>query len=395
MRSKRGELVPIRDASPQARHHFTQADQVNQLVGASEADPDLGFMARLMALCSLPRTIPGDRIRYKRVNGTKKGYQRELSKSRVNRLEKELLYNRVDLPTAVLLSMRGGNQDSLIPSEKGLHLKLDNHPLNVVDGQHRVASLRRLVEQNPEKWSDFRIPFVCVLGANELQEREQFYVVNSTAKSVRTDLAYDLLKQRAENDPNVVTVLEERGETWKVTGKTIVERLAAESILWGDRIRFPGEPKATTTINNSGMVNSLNQLLSAPYFAALTTDNQFKVLEAYWQGICAVLPDCFAAPTEYVIQKSTGVMILHTLLLSVIEHVRSFGDSVIESRSYERVLETPLMELQEDNRAGNLVSGSEFWLVGSSGAAGAFSSNAGRRVLLAKVRHLLPKIEIE
>ena len=35
-----------RDASPQARHHFTRFDQVNQLVGASEADPDLGLMAR-------------------------------------------------------------------------------------------------------------------------------------------------------------------------------------------------------------------------------------------------------------------------------------------------------------------------------------------------------------
>ena len=44
-----GPLV-IREASPQALHHFTQADQVNQLVGASEADPDLGFMARLLAL---------------------------------------------------------------------------------------------------------------------------------------------------------------------------------------------------------------------------------------------------------------------------------------------------------------------------------------------------------
>ena len=34
-------------------HHFTRFDQVEQLVGASGADPDLGFMARLMALCSL------------------------------------------------------------------------------------------------------------------------------------------------------------------------------------------------------------------------------------------------------------------------------------------------------------------------------------------------------
>ena len=83
MARKRNGLVPageasgsldrpvkaIRDTSPQARHHYTQANQVNQLVSASEADPDLGFMARLMALCSLPRTNPGNRLLYKRVNG--------------------------------------------------------------------------------------------------------------------------------------------------------------------------------------------------------------------------------------------------------------------------------------------------------------------------------------
>ena len=64
-----GPVAAIRDASPQALHHFTQADQVNQLVSASEADADLGFMARMMALCSLPRTNPGATLQYKRVNG--------------------------------------------------------------------------------------------------------------------------------------------------------------------------------------------------------------------------------------------------------------------------------------------------------------------------------------
>ena len=59
----------LRESSPQMRRHFTRFDQVNQLVGASEADPDLGFMARLMALCSLPRANPGRRLQYKRVNG--------------------------------------------------------------------------------------------------------------------------------------------------------------------------------------------------------------------------------------------------------------------------------------------------------------------------------------
>ena len=64
-----GPVKAIREASPQALYHFTRFDQVSQLVGACEADPDLGFMARLMALCSLPRTNPGDRLQYKRVNG--------------------------------------------------------------------------------------------------------------------------------------------------------------------------------------------------------------------------------------------------------------------------------------------------------------------------------------
>ena len=83
MQSKRDRLAPIgealagldalvsaiRDDSPQARHSFTVADQVNQLVAASETDPDRGFMARMMALCSLPRSNPGTRTRYVRSNG--------------------------------------------------------------------------------------------------------------------------------------------------------------------------------------------------------------------------------------------------------------------------------------------------------------------------------------
>ena len=82
MQRKRGELVPIGEAladlpgpvqalipSRSTQHHFTLADQVDQLVTASEEDPDLGFMARLMALCCLPRSNPGNRLQYKRVNG--------------------------------------------------------------------------------------------------------------------------------------------------------------------------------------------------------------------------------------------------------------------------------------------------------------------------------------
>ena len=97
MQRQRGELVPIgevigglggpvkaiREASPQAVHHFTLSDQVNQLVGASEADACLGFMARLLALCSLPRTNPGQRYRYVRRNGP---YTLVMSATGINKL---------------------------------------------------------------------------------------------------------------------------------------------------------------------------------------------------------------------------------------------------------------------------------------------------------------------
>ena len=64
-----GPVQAIRKTPPPAQRAFTRFDQVNQLVSASEAEADLGFMARLLALCSLPRTNPGNRTQYKRVNG--------------------------------------------------------------------------------------------------------------------------------------------------------------------------------------------------------------------------------------------------------------------------------------------------------------------------------------
>ena len=78
-----GPVKEIRAASPQAMHHFTRFDQVNQLVEASEADPDMGFMARLLALCSLPRSNPGDQYQYQRVNGP---YKLILSRTGLHKL---------------------------------------------------------------------------------------------------------------------------------------------------------------------------------------------------------------------------------------------------------------------------------------------------------------------
>lgn len=326
----------------------------------------------------------------------KTGYQREASTARVNRLATDLKAKRVDLPTAILFNLRAFEKDvHLIVGDKGMQLRLNGSPLYVVDGQHRTEALKRLIEEDPEAWDGFFIPFVCMLGASENEEMEQFHVVNSTAKSVRTDLALVLLKQRAEADPRLMEALIERGESWKVKAQTIVEELEKMSPVWRQRIRFPGEPKGSTVISSAGMVSSLRQLLSTPYFGSISQSNQLKVLDAFWQGVRLALQEPFVDPADYVLQKSTGVQAMHGLLEVVIEIIKASGGSVIEADSHSIVVADSLGGLQGDTVEGVVVTGADFWRSGPEGAAGSFSSNAGRRVLLAKLRGTLPDLEVQ
>jgi hypothetical protein len=240
-----------------------------------------------------------------------------------------------------------------------------------------------------------------MLGADEHEEMKQFYVVNSTAKSVRTDLALDLLKQQAEHDPAFMENLIFKGEDWKVDAQTITDAIE-KTRLWKGKIRFPSEPRGETTIGSAGMASSLKQVLSTPFFGNISNENRAKILEAYWEGIASVIPEPFGlkagvAPdaSGYAIQKSTGVMIMHQLLIPTLELLRSQGKSVVESDSYAEVLQDPLMDLEGDTGEGDVARGADFWLSGTHGAAGSFSSNAGRRVLAARLRKSLPEVEVE
>jgi DGQHR domain-containing protein len=325
----------------------------------------------------------------------KQGYQRPVSQTRVNKLVADLRSGRVDLPTAVLLNIRGRPDAVVEQPETGMTVFRPNgRDLYVVDGQHRIAALAKLVEEDPDKWQGYQVPFVCMIGATEMQEMRQFYVVNSTAKSVRTDLALDLLKQQAESDPDLMASLVEKGESWKVEAQTIAEQLA-RTRLWRHRIRFPGDPAAETTIGSAGMAGSLKQILATPYFGAISTQNRVKILEAYWEGVERVIPEAFKEPTAFAIQKSIGVQIMHALLVSALEYLRSKGMSVVEPESYESTLEDSLTNLEGDTAEGGPAVGADFWRAGPNGAAGSFSSNAGRRVLISRLRADLPPVEVE
>lgn len=344
----------------------------------------------------MPSRVLVERYKVPRFDYTRKvGYQRPVSAGRVNKLVSDLMHDNVDLPTAVLLNIRNFQEGVHLIEQAGQWFFRPADDLYVVDGQHRVLALEKVIERAPDKWGDFPIAFVCMMGGDELKEMTEFYVVNSTAKSVRTDLAYDLLKQRAESDPSLMQALLEKGEDWKVEGQTITEELCQASPYWRGRVRFAGAPIGETVISSSGMVSAIKPLLSTPYFEAISRTNKVKILVAYWQGIQTVLPEAFNETSDYVLQKFTGAHVMHRLLITVIEILRANGRSVIEADSYFDVMREPLLNLQGENRHGHPISGADFWRVGATGAAGAFSNNAGRRVLTARLKNQLPSLDIE
>ena len=67
---KRTPVLSGDEITVQGRHHYTRLQQVTELARLGEGgSQDMGFMARMLTLCSLPRTDPGDRMQYKRQNG--------------------------------------------------------------------------------------------------------------------------------------------------------------------------------------------------------------------------------------------------------------------------------------------------------------------------------------
>ncbi len=339
--------------------------------------------------------IPRACIAHRDFDGAR-GYQRLPSKSRVNTLARQLQAKKVDLPTALLLSLRDFDPAvHLKQSHDGQQLLvLGNDHLWEVDGQHRCESLKLAMEREPDRFAEYAIPFVIGLGWSEQYEMEQFFVVNHNAKNVPTTIAYDILASLSQDIPGLMQDLEERGKGWQVDGQELAQELAVSSPIWRDRIRFSNEPKGMTTVPSAGFVNSLKPIVGSPYFGRLTKGVQVKVLDAYWEAQKSILPKVFESPEDYVLQKSLGVQVMHGIFNDVVEVVRTNGDAVTEPQSFVTVLKDTLENLSGDTRNGFVVSGESFWESGESGAAGAFSSSAGRRVLTARIKSTLPKIGV-
>jgi DGQHR domain-containing protein len=359
--------------------------------------------------------------RHKRVDvynpSTKKGYQRTAQTARVNSAAKYYGDKGGRMPNPLLVNIREEDFSKLTiviaADEDGFeearsndgdwiglgYIEIpDDLPVWIYDGQHRADGME-VVLTDYQGFEDFSIPLSINLGLTEVEEMTEFYEVNTNAKSVRTDLAWSLLKSMADQDPELAERLELEGRDWITRGQTVVEELEAMGGVWTGRIQAPnqkGKRSDQLTIPQAAFVRSLRPLLDMPLMAKADPAKIAQLLNAYWTGVADVLPEPFDPannPKDYAIQKGQGTIALHRVLPQVIEVVRAKGDSLADSKAYaEAMKDLPKLSGEIMTHDGPVpVTGAQFWLSGSQGVASQFSGDAGRKRLSVHVRALIPR----
>ena len=319
--------------------------------------------------------------------GKKGGYQRKANQARVKKLAKMLAENKVTIPTAILGNVRNPLEKVIKFDSTGLAIINLTSPIMIIDGQHRVASFVEVYNNNDfygvdqKQFGEIKL-FVSLLWNAKLQEEiNQFYVVNSNAKSIPTGNRLELEAYIGSGDDLISELVD---LTWELD----------KNELWKDKIKFPNSNSGL--IPNSGIVSSLKNVLNDSNLKKLSYEEKLKLIIAVWDGVGKVLPECFKKPEKYTLQKGIGVNTIHGLIPDIYSDILASNSVTFDKKSIKDPFDSnvwkeylePLTKYEDTDQSGedNTVVGEEFWRVGKTGGAGQYSSGAGRSVLL-KIFH--------
>lgn len=361
----------------------------------------------------------------------KNGYQRNATTSRVRQLSKDIIEKKVEIPTPVLINFRDAKLDILDfePTKNGKINLFDNdlsfydksanlildfdsedklikdHKFQLIDGQHRTLALEQALKQEGTEWLQSKlINFTAFIGANFDQELEQFYIINSNSKPVRSDLALELLKHQADRSSIFMDALRAKDQDWKVRGQSLLDEITKHSTLWDSIVVRPNmKPKSDVKVPSSSFVISLKSLMTDSDFRQTELTQQARIFISFWQSIEQIIPEAFPTitktgkdtytPKDFAILKGIGVSVMNEYLTYLLPHIRKAGLDMTKAASYTEFLRDTFSSIEEYNSEGSLVSDKEFWLVASKGGAvGSFSSGAGKKALVHKLTSSLPNL---
>lgn len=334
---------------------------------------------------------------YSRKDGKEEGYQRLLSDKSVEKIKDFILSetNNPLLPTALLVNSRE-LLDFKKSSDRFGNLYIDS-PLHIIDGQHRFEAWKSMMEDVTlrNKWGDFEFPIVILSGFKEIKEIEQFFVINSRQKRIKTDLAERNYLALAGNKETKGLVPE--SANWKLHAVKIVDYIneQLEDSIWNNNIILPADSndlRKAKVISQSSFVSSLKPLFIGQHAIFKSNgkdrapiEDWAEFLASYWDDVISkIYPNAVKHPKDYSLMKTVGVFSLHMLLGRVVNDV-SQGRPItknIQEVSFKKIRSLLL-------KAAGKRYKEEFWKVKINRItkekgeyAGAYSSAVGHKKIL-------------
>jgi DGQHR domain-containing protein len=337
---------------------------------------------------------------FKRDNKVDYGYQRQLSKPAVEKIKKYILSETGHplLPTALLLNSRSELKFDEFKAPFGF-LNIED-VLHIIDGQHRFEAWSSMMQEIPlrNKLGDFEFPVVILTGFDITKEIEQFFVVNSRQKRIKTDLAQRNFLHLATHKDTKGLIPE--NARWQLYATKIVDYLnEKEDSVWKDKIILPDDGpdlRKAKVISQNSFVTSLQPLFtgsksifSTSEESEIPLDEWAKFISDYWKLIGRIYPDAIHNhPYDYSLMKTVGTSSLHLLLARVCDDIS--GEKGIASKEdREKVL-------KELEKAIRKVADKDFKLAfwrskATEDArrkginAGSYSSSVGHRTIVSKI----------
>jgi DGQHR domain-containing protein len=275
------------------------------------------------------------------------GYQRALSKTRLSGdktgVPGYLLHQMGIFPTSVLVNIRKEDAE-LQFIEKGKlaeNIALgdlivpDNATWYILDGQHRIEGLKIAMREQPEL-SEYPL-VITMTNENIFYEMLIFYIVNSRAKPVPTDLAYRILQRMLyDTEAPAWIELELMGRTdrRKAVAATIVDFLnIKESSPFNSRICEVGEPfKEGQHVTTDGtLTRYVSEILKERIFQDMYDEELANLLIDYWNAIKDLYPNCFENHRNYVLLDTLGLSSLSRLFPVIFGYCSKDGDVSMEN----------------------------------------------------------------
>lgn len=270
----------------------------------------------------------------------REGYQRPVSEARILKGKKSVVRYLTDqmgtFPTSILLSIR--EQVKFTPETKiaenivlgNLEIP-ENAKLWIIDGQHRVEGLKAAI-RNRQVFEDYPVMASILVLPDRFDEMLFFHIVNNTAKSVPTDLAFRHLQSmvtRMPHMPDWISNYIDLRDLRKGTAATIVDILAENpESPWKGRIAYLDEDfvEPQHIIKDSTMISYIaNKILTETTFHYMKVDDVSDLLIAYWSAIAELYPEAFENPKDYYLTKTAGIASLTIIFPTIYAYCATSG----------------------------------------------------------------------